>query len=91
MSLPSPEPATDLCPEPAKSFQEPRALFFLTITLIPWSQGGKERATYSRNNKCLLQHIIEGNIEGMIEVTGRRGRRHKQLLDDLKVKRGYGN
>jgi hypothetical protein len=34
---------------------------------------------------CLLQHVIEGNVEG----TGRRGRRCKQLLDDLRETRGY--
>jgi hypothetical protein len=33
---------------------------------------------------CLLKHVIEGRIEGRIEVTGRRGRSCKQLLDDLK-------
>jgi hypothetical protein len=33
--------------------------------------------------------VIEEKIEGRIEVTGRRGRRRKQLLDDLKEKRGY--
>jgi hypothetical protein len=33
---------------------------------------------------CLLKHVIEGKIEGRIEVTGRRGRRRKQLLGDLK-------
>jgi len=38
---------------------------------------------------CLLKHIIEGKIEGRKGVTGRRGRRRKQLLDDLKGKRGY--
>jgi hypothetical protein len=27
-------------------------------------------------------------MEGKIEVTGRRGKRRKQLLDDLKEKRG---
>jgi hypothetical protein len=32
---------------------------------------------------CLLKHVIEGKIEGRIEVTGRRERRCKQLLDDL--------
>ena len=26
---------------------------------------------------CLLKHVIEGNIKGRIEVTGRRGERHK--------------
>jgi hypothetical protein len=34
-------------------------------------------------------NVIEGKIEGRREVTGRRGRRCKQLLDDLKEKRGY--
>jgi hypothetical protein len=33
--------------------------------------------------------VIEGKVEGRIEMTGRRGRRHKQLLDDLKEKRRY--
>jgi hypothetical protein len=36
---------------------------------------------------CLLKHVIEGKLEGRIELTGRRGRRRKQLLDDLKEKR----
>jgi hypothetical protein len=38
---------------------------------------------------CLLQRVIEGKIKGGIEVTGRRGRRHRKLLDDLKERRGY--
>jgi hypothetical protein len=37
--------------------------------------------------KCLLKHVIEGKLEARIEMTGRRGRRCKQLLDDLKEKR----
>jgi hypothetical protein len=37
---------------------------------------------------CVLKHVIEEKIE-RIEVMGRRGIRHKQLLDDLKGKRGY--
>jgi hypothetical protein len=36
---------------------------------------------------CLLKHVIEGKLEGRIYMTGRRGRRPKQLLDDLKEKR----
>jgi hypothetical protein len=31
----------------------------------------------------LLQHVVIGNTEGKVEVTGRQGRRHKQPLDDL--------
>jgi len=33
---------------------------------------------------CLLQQVIEGKIQGGIEVTGRQGRRRRKLLDDLK-------
>jgi len=32
--------------------------------------------------KCILKHIIDGNVEGM-------GRRRKQLLDELKERKGY--
>ena len=45
------------------------------------------RKILSRN--CLLQQVIEGKIKGQIEVTRRRGRRRKKLLDDLKDRRGY--
>jgi hypothetical protein len=38
---------------------------------------------------CLLKHVIEGKLEGRTEMTGIRGRRRKQLLDDLKEKRRY--
>jgi hypothetical protein len=38
---------------------------------------------------CLLKQVIEGKLEGRIEMTGRRGRRRKQLLDDLKGKGIY--
>jgi hypothetical protein len=37
---------------------------------------------------CLLQRVNEGKIKGEIEVTGRRGRRRRKLLDDLKERRG---
>jgi len=38
---------------------------------------------------CLLQQDTEGKIKGVIEVTERRGRRRRKLLDDLKERRGY--
>jgi hypothetical protein len=38
---------------------------------------------------CLLRHVIEEEIKGGIEVAGRRGRRGRKLLDDLKERRGY--
>ena len=31
----------------------------------------------------LINHVIEGKLEGKICVRGRMGRRHKQLLDEL--------
>ena len=34
---------------------------------------------------CLLKHVIEGKIKGEIEVTRRRGRRRKKLLDTLRT------
>jgi len=40
---------------------------------------------------CLLQRVIEGKIKGGIEVTGRRGRRRRKLLDDLKERGGYSH
>jgi hypothetical protein len=36
---------------------------------------------------CLLKHVTEEKIEERLEVTGRRERRRKQLLDDLKGKK----
>jgi len=38
---------------------------------------------------CLLKRVIKGKIKGGIEVTGRRGRRRRKLLDDIKERRGY--
>jgi hypothetical protein len=71
---------------------------------ITWSQGVKGHSTYNKNKEgywighilhrnCLLKHVIEGKIEGRIEVAGRRGQRRKQLVDDLKetVHTGYWN
>jgi hypothetical protein len=40
---------------------------------------------------CLLKHIIDGKIEGRIEAMERQGRRHEQLLDDIKKMRDTGN
>ena len=40
---------------------------------------------------CLLKQVIERKIKGEMEVTRRRGRRLKKLLDDLKDRRGYSH
>ena len=37
---------------------------------------------------CIGKLIVDGKIKGRIEVSGRQGRRRKQLFDDLKETRG---
>jgi hypothetical protein len=37
---------------------------------------------------CLTKHIIEGKIKERIYMIGKGGRRHKQLLDNLKETTG---
>jgi hypothetical protein len=44
---------------------------------------------FSRN--CLLKQVIAEKIKGKLEVTRRRGRRRKKLLDDLGDRRGYSH
>jgi hypothetical protein len=39
----------------------------------------------------IIMQFIEGKIKGGIEVTGRRGRRRRKLLDDLKERTGYSH
>jgi hypothetical protein len=38
---------------------------------------------------CLIKHVIRREIDVRIEVTVRRGRTRKQLLDDFKENRRY--
>jgi hypothetical protein len=40
---------------------------------------------------CLIQQVIEGKIERVINVTGRRGRRRMKPLDDLEERKGYSH
>ena len=40
---------------------------------------------------CLLQRVIEGKEKEGIKERGRRGRRRRKLLDDLKERRGYSH
>jgi hypothetical protein len=44
---------------------------------------------YILRRNCLLKHVTEGKLEGSTEMTGRRGKRRKQLLDDLKKKKRF--
>jgi len=40
---------------------------------------------------CPLLRVIEDKIKGGLEVIGRRGKRRRKLLDDLKERRGYSH
>jgi len=64
---------------------------YLNIAVIIISQGiplcFKYTATYIYIYICI--YIYEGKINGGIEVTGRRGRERRKLLDDLKERKGY--
>jgi hypothetical protein len=78
------------------------SIYFVANLKVLHREGGEERNIVHTIKKrkaiwighilrrnCLLKHVIEGKIEGRINVTGRRVRRRKQLLDDLKEKRRY--
>ena len=67
--------------------------------IITRNQKGEEYPTCDKKRKAnwighilrmnyLLKHVTEGKINGRLEVTGRRGMRLKQLLDDLKDSKG---
>jgi hypothetical protein len=38
-----------------------------------------------------IKKNVEGNIEGRKEMTGRQGRKRKQLIDDFRKGDGSGN
>jgi len=39
--------------------------------------------------KCILRPVIEGMTDGRKKVMGRRGRKHKLLLNELMGKKGF--
>jgi len=58
--------------------------------ILPTIQRQKPNWTgHILRRNCLLTHVTVGKMKGKIEVTGRQGRRPKQLLEDCKEKRGY--
>ena len=47
----------------------------------------KKKPNWNSNawrRNCLLKYVIQGKVQGRIDVIGRRGRRRQQLLNDLK-------
>ena len=49
-------------------------------------RNGKWISIFLHRN-CLLQRVIKGKIKAGIEVKGKRGRRRRKLLDDLKERK----
>jgi hypothetical protein len=43
---------------------------------------------YILRRNCPLQQVIEGKVKEGIEVKGRRGRKRRKVLGDLKERRG---
>jgi len=46
---------------------------------------------HTLRRKCLLKQVIEGKIKREMEVTRRRGRSRRKLLDDHKDRTGYSH
>jgi hypothetical protein len=51
----------------------------------------KRKANWIGHILRFLQRVTEGKIQRGIEVTGRQGRKRRNLLDDLKKRRGYSH
>ena len=71
-----------------KQMEKTTTLSLFLDSLFPKTEKAYIFGHILRRN-CLLQEVIEVKIKGQIEVTRRRGRRRKKLLDDLKDRRGY--
>ena len=69
--------------------QQPSIIALIIFSELPKGKANWIGQILPRN--CLLQQVIEGKIEGRIEVTIRRWRRRRKLLDDLKERRGYSH
>jgi hypothetical protein len=52
-------------------------------------RGKANRIGHNWHRKFLLKKVLERKREESIDVNRKRGRRLKQLLEDLKEKRGY--
>jgi hypothetical protein len=63
------------------------------MKVITQSQGGKKHAMKGQKTNCIgrilrRKCLLKEAVEGRIEIAGRRIRKSKQLLADLKENRG---
>jgi hypothetical protein len=61
------------------------------VLVISYRRFGRYWIGHILRRNCLLKQVLEGKIKEEMEVTRRRGRRRKKLLDDLKDRRGYSH
>jgi hypothetical protein len=71
----------------AENYQQFRCTLCLEFGAVTLKTEARISDILRRN--CLLKPVIEEKIKGQIEVTRRRGRRRKKLLDGLGDRRGY--
>ena len=67
-------------------------LYMKDDIIVPKLVSTKRKANeagYILRRNCVPKYVIRGMTEGRVGVTGRRGRRLKQLLGELKEKTGY--
>jgi hypothetical protein len=57
------------------------------ISYVKYVNGRVTGFGHILRRNCLLRQVIEGMIKGGIEARGRRGRRRRKLLDDLRKER----
>jgi hypothetical protein len=71
---------------------EPLAILTTTTVtniLIKCQHSIKRRKSLSTGHILHKNYLLKGIVEGKIQGTGSRGRRRKQLLDDVKETRLY--
>jgi hypothetical protein len=65
--------------------------WYLPSVLCWLAASGSNPILLAASQDKRLQRVIEGKIQGGIEVTGRQGRRSTKVLDDFKERRGYSH
>ena len=72
-------------------FTTEKARFFCEVRPHEISKPKANEIGHILRRNCLLRQVAEGKIKGVIEVTGKGGRRCRKLMDDLKERRGYSH
>jgi hypothetical protein len=78
---------------PQKSSRCKHFAYYMELAGISWSyllwEWKQWSSVLNTVVNCFPKYVAESKIEGIIDVTWRRGRRSKQLLDDFREKTDY--